>query len=55
MFLLAGVAIAKLRGQLRSEEMTEDLLMKINYIIKCPNPGRFVMLLSLLYIFSTPL
>jgi hypothetical protein len=44
MFLLAAVAAAELRGRIRRSELTADVLMRVNYVIRCPDPSMFISL-----------
>lgn len=40
MFLLAIISVANLRGSLQINDFPTDTLMKLNYVIRNPNPGK---------------
>lgn len=41
-FLLAIMAVAKERARVRDGEITEDIWLRFNYILRCPVPGVFL-------------
>lgn len=45
-FLLAAIAVAKLCARVRDEELAEDVLLRINHVIRCPDHSMFTSLSS---------
>lgn len=43
MLLLAVLAISKIRTGFHIREVTEDVLIKINHALRCPEPGLFLL------------
>jgi hypothetical protein len=40
-FLLMIIAGARLRAKIRDQELLEDGILRLNYLLRCPTPGGF--------------
>ena len=43
LFLLAILAVAQLRTYVRHKEITHEVVMRINHLLRCPKPSMLIL------------